>query len=288
MVQAVIQTTVTGLQGNPVAAGTPGGNQSLTWNGTTWAPAGPFMSSTGGTFTGPITLSANAAQPLQPVSLQQLQGGYLPLVGGSLSGNLNLASLFASSTVTGQSGVSAPGGNVSAGTAGVSGGSLVGRGAGSSLQLYDSNGGNFYWGVSSLNGTFTMSNSNTFGCFQMDMSGNLTILGALTQGSDETNKTAITALAQGISLIRQLIPKSFAWSYAPTVIHWGFIAQDVQSVIPEAVSQGPESPTGAPGLLGVDFTAVLAAVTFAVKQLDERCAALEAHDGITPPAAQLA
>lgn len=45
----------------------------------------------GGTMTGPLVLAGNASAPLNPVSLQQLQTGYLPLGGGTLTGPLTLA-----------------------------------------------------------------------------------------------------------------------------------------------------------------------------------------------------
>jgi len=41
MVAATIQTTVTGIQGYPVATLAPAANQALTWNGNAWAPACP-------------------------------------------------------------------------------------------------------------------------------------------------------------------------------------------------------------------------------------------------------
>jgi len=44
MVAAVIPTTITGLQGRPIATGGPTVNQALTWNGSAWAPAGPLAS----------------------------------------------------------------------------------------------------------------------------------------------------------------------------------------------------------------------------------------------------
>ena len=47
------------------------------------------MGVTGGTFTGPIVLSGNATVALNPVSLQQLQAGYLAKTGGTLTGTLN-------------------------------------------------------------------------------------------------------------------------------------------------------------------------------------------------------
>lgn len=61
MVQAVVQTTVVALQGSPVSAAAPANGQSLTWNGSSWAGAGPFLALTGGILTG--GLSVNMANP---------------------------------------------------------------------------------------------------------------------------------------------------------------------------------------------------------------------------------
>lgn len=48
MVQAVIPTTVTGLQGRPVASTpAPTNNQALIWNGTAWVPGGPYLTAAG-------------------------------------------------------------------------------------------------------------------------------------------------------------------------------------------------------------------------------------------------
>lgn len=48
MVQAVIATTVTGLQGRQVAATpAPTNNQALVWNGSAWAPSGPYLTAAG-------------------------------------------------------------------------------------------------------------------------------------------------------------------------------------------------------------------------------------------------
>jgi hypothetical protein len=62
-----------------------------------------YLPLSGGTLTGALTLAANAAQALQPVTLQQLNaalGAYLPLTGGALAGpgNLDIAGVL---TVTG-------------------------------------------------------------------------------------------------------------------------------------------------------------------------------------------
>ena len=49
-----------------------------------------YLPLAGGTMTGSLLLKANAAAPLEAVTLQQLTGGYLPLTGGTLSGALTL------------------------------------------------------------------------------------------------------------------------------------------------------------------------------------------------------
>ncbi len=48
MVQAVIPTTVVGLQGRSVAATpAPTNNQALVWNGSAWVPSGPYLTAAG-------------------------------------------------------------------------------------------------------------------------------------------------------------------------------------------------------------------------------------------------
>lgn len=54
---------------------------------------GVYLPMTGGTLTGPLTLSGNATLALHAVPLQQLNsvvGAYLPLTGGTLTGNLDI------------------------------------------------------------------------------------------------------------------------------------------------------------------------------------------------------
>lgn len=59
MVAATINTTVTGLQGRPLANTAPTVNQAVGWNGTSWLPQGPFLPLTGGTLTGNVVTSGN-------------------------------------------------------------------------------------------------------------------------------------------------------------------------------------------------------------------------------------
>jgi hypothetical protein len=83
-------------------------NQSVTapnggffiWDGIKWTNgAGPaptlYLPISGGTMSGPLTLSGNATQPLHAVPLQQLNsamagGPFLPMAGGTMQGSLNV------------------------------------------------------------------------------------------------------------------------------------------------------------------------------------------------------
>jgi len=64
------------LQGFNVSSTAPTSGQFLGWTGSLWAPTAitGFLPTTGGTLTGALTLSANAATNLQPTTLQQVTG----------------------------------------------------------------------------------------------------------------------------------------------------------------------------------------------------------------------
>lgn len=62
MTQAVIQTTVTGMQGRPIATTVPANNQAYTWSGSAWVPTGPFLPLAGGVITGTLRYQYAAPQ----------------------------------------------------------------------------------------------------------------------------------------------------------------------------------------------------------------------------------
>lgn len=59
MSQATVAVSIIGLQGRPLSNTAPTTNQALMWNGTAWLPGGPFLPLTGGTLTGNIITSGN-------------------------------------------------------------------------------------------------------------------------------------------------------------------------------------------------------------------------------------
>lgn len=349
MAQATIATTVTGLQGHPIATTAPVAGQAIVYNGTQWAPdSTTYLKTSGGTVTGALALNGGATV-----------GGNLTQSSGSIATTGSISALPAAATIPAppSTGVGVFGGQVgiSSGPFAVFSFNSYRSGTGSQFTYQgstfaasigmDGNGGldfdvypsgtagsslpNTSYAAQAIlnqNGVFSASGSlcslgssggvfvvlasqnyatgiytqgssgplqfggfnpstgvwaSWFGGFAAN--GNLSIAGTLSQGSDATGKTNINPIAQGISLIRQLIPKSFAWASTPTVTQWGFIAQDVQSIIPEAVM---EQTAGPATTLGLDVTAILAAVVYGLKQMDQRCSALETAANITPPVAQ--
>jgi hypothetical protein len=63
----------------------------------------------------------------------------------------------------------------------------------------------------------------------------------LAQRSDVRKKTNITTYTRGLSEVLQLRPVSFNWKeYNPTETQYGFIAQEVEAIIPEIVNEDSE------------------------------------------------
>jgi len=270
---------------------------------------------TGGTMTGALTLAGNATSALQPVTLQQLQAGYLPLSGGTLTGALSISG-------TGN-GLSIANGSIT-----VAGGSITApfynttNNANAGYAFLDrTTGVNWLWSASG--GTASLFNSTLGGnAISITTAGNTTIAGTLgcgstvqplsnnatwcglpvgtgnawygvaaysfAQQSDATTKNTIADYAPGVSIAAQLSPKTFIYNEDPAnVQHLGFIAQDVEPLIPDAIIQPPVI-AGMTGTLSLDLTAIVAVLANAVKQLIARVAALESNASITPTAAETA
>lgn len=87
--------------------------------------------------------------------------------------------------------------------------------------------------------------------------------------SDSAWKAQIRPLEYGLSQILDLHPVTYRWKEADDRVHAGFLAQEVQQVMPEAVRRSPE------GLLAIDPMAVAATMTRAIQELSQRVEKLE-------------
>jgi len=111
-----------------------------------------------------------------------------------------------------------------------------------------------------VNGTIRQSNCTTAGTLSTNTSGDIICT------SDARLKNILGNYDGGLNAIRQITPQRF--KYKPTAtdpvetfVHAGFIAQDVQRAIPEAVALQRS------GYYSLDTTAILAASVNAIKQL---------------------
>jgi hypothetical protein len=95
--------------------------------------------------------------------------------------------------------------------------------------------------------------------------------GSWVNSSDRNLKENIQDYTGGLQKVLQLQAVRFNY-IGQTDPHLGFIAQDVQSVIPEVVSQ-IETPKGS--RLGLAMPEMVAVLTNAIKELEQRIAALE-------------
>lgn len=97
----------------------------------------------------------------------------------------------------------------------------------------------------------------------------------LAQRSDRRLKEDIRPAESGLSKVRALEPVTFAWknrsSSGPGERQYGFIAQDVQRVLPDLVD------TTTDGMLSVETTAMIPILAQAVKELDAQNAQLRAE-----------
>ncbi|MEK7631032.1 MAG: tail fiber domain-containing protein [Patescibacteria group bacterium] len=102
--------------------------------------------------------------------------------------------------------------------------------------------------------------------------GNLTAA-VVTQTSNRASKEDIAPTTYGINEILQLQPISFRYIKDPARIkHLGLVAEDVAPVIPEVVTFNADGT-----VLGIDYSKLTVPLINAVKTLDARVDALEAH-----------
>jgi hypothetical protein len=108
--------------------------------------------------------------------------------------------------------------------------------------------------------------------------GNLTILGTLTQGSDEKLKTDIKEISpeKAINSIRQLKGVTYSLLADPnrdTII--GFIANEVEKIVPEATADVDmsEKGDGSNVIKTLSYTSLIPLLLEAIKEIDARLTA---------------
>jgi Chaperone of endosialidase len=114
--------------------------------------------------------------------------------------------------------------------------------------------------------------------------GNLSILGTLSQASDERLKSNIIEAPDGLAEIRRMRPRRYrrivaeppadqpGWRSADADRdQLGFVAQEMQDALPHAVREHGG------GTLAIELMPLIAALTNAVKELDARLATMEAR-----------
>jgi hypothetical protein len=110
--------------------------------------------------------------------------------------------------------------------------------------------------------------------FNVNSGGNGWIAGGLTQASDRRLKQHIAPLAYGLDAVMKLKPSTFQMKQGDGAIRLGFIAQDVQPVLPELIHNevqppGPNAKAGtAPqSYLAMDYVGVIPVLTQSIQEL---------------------
>jgi len=122
--------------------------------------------------------------------------------------------------------------------------------------------GTYTFGIN--NGTYTWyqgtsSNNMSFYSGEGTLRGYLTLAGSFTNTSDVSLKENIVDLTYGLPEILQLKPRNYnVKGYEPKQI--GFIAQEVQSILPELVDENN-------GLLGLSYGNMTAVLTKAIQEM---------------------
>ena len=102
-----------------------------------------------------------------------------------------------------------------------------------------------------------------------------------TQTSDERLKNIIGPVEYGLDTLKQIEPVRFSLKSEPETEKLGFIAQQVQSIVPQSVFDTGEhiegEPEDAPTKLGMEYVALIPVLVNAVKELSAEVDALRAQ-----------
>lgn len=153
--------------------------------------------------------------------------------------------------------------------------SYVSLNSGGTTYIYN-NGSSLILGTNGMDG-ITLSSAqavrfNAYGAGTLSTDSN----GNISASSDARLKTNLRMFARGLADLVKISPKTFNWTEASGLDtqhdYSGFIAQDVQAAIPEAVYEGKDDAK----TLSINDRAVIAALVNAVKELKAEVDALKA------------
>ena len=113
------------------------------------------------------------------------------------------------------------------------------------------------------------------GAIRFGSSGNTV---SIVNPSDKRRKKNIESLTNSIDIIKKIHPVKFNWKEESedTEKSTGFIAQELQPIVPEAVSGSPDSKE----MMAVDYDKLSPVAIGAIKELIERVEKLEGRDNI--------
>ena len=93
------------------------------------------------------------------------------------------------------------------------------------------------------------------------------------QTSDKRLKTDITSLNYGLEEVMNLRPVNFRWKSDPKALKLGFIAQEVDKVIPESVDKGQKEGD----YLGMNYADIIPVLTKAIQEQQQQIESLQAE-----------
>jgi hypothetical protein len=143
--------------------------------------------------------------------------------------------------------------------------------AGQAGLVLDTSSGNFYDGVA--HNFRNATGSTTSAAF--DATGTYNASGSWTVFSDESLKSDIAPYSRGLSAIQALCPVSFKYASGPFAsdeTRYGLVAQDMQTVVPEMVS---EVNFGGERFLGMQPGMLIWLLVNSCRELAARVEALE-------------
>ena len=203
--------------------------------------------------------SSTAIANLTTGSQNILIGNNISLASSTASGQINIGNILFGTGITG-TGSKLSTGNVAIGTTTPY----------SRLEV---------WGPDTAStSAFAVVNSASTTEFTVYDTGNATLAGSLVQNSDERLKTNIQDLDGSSSLaeIEALNPVTFNWidPAKSSVPQYGFIAQQVQSVLPNLVSVTAPTALTPDGTLSLNYIDLLSPIVAAIQELDKEITSL--------------